>query len=266
VKFHASYYVMAADPDREISLTETRVVTAVDSRTGERKELGRVSTALTVKPGMRRGDGQFDVGSGVAEGRYEVTFMVEAADRRDTRKLPFLITKDQTARRDPRRQVARVTAEPAGAKVQAARGGDQREISRPGSAEGAGGSSAAPDRVSPDRAPAPTSVTPLAVLGETTPTLPPSLAEPRSIAVAAPGSAGPGKVVRDRYFVASRTMGKGVLRAGPGTNYNVVGEIAKEERYLLVQTESQGTDMWHKIRLDDGREVWVRAALGEVQE
>ena len=81
-----------------------------------------------------------------------------------------------------------------------------------------------------------------------------------------PGSAATGKVVKDRYFVASKIVGQGMLRAGPGTNHKVVGKIVKDERYLLVQTESEGKDAWHKIRLDDGREVWVGAALGEIQE
>src|SRR2546426_6122073 len=87
VGFQASYYVMAPEPDQDLSLVETRIVTAVYPATGQRKELGRHNSQVTVKPGARRGDGEFEVKSGVAEGRYEVEFQVEAVGQRDGKTL-----------------------------------------------------------------------------------------------------------------------------------------------------------------------------------
>jgi hypothetical protein len=262
VSFQASYYVMAPEPEQDLSLVETRVVTAVNPSTGQRKELGRHSSQVTVKPGTRRGDGEFEVKSGVTEGKYEIVFQVEAAGQRDEKMLMLDVTKNVAALRDPSRQVAKVTVEPAGAKSEEVRPAPAA-VTQPADQAPSAPAPSAADVVPPSvpSAPEPS----LSTLGETRPAPPPAA---QTAAATSPPAASQ-KLVKERYFVASKVEGKGNLRDGPGTTHNIVGEIAKGDRFVLLETVTApgSTTPWHKIRLDNGKEAWVSSVLGDdVQE
>jgi len=50
------------------------------------------------------------------------------------------------------------------------------------------------------------------------------------------------------------------LRAGPGTTYNIVGRVTRDERYEVL--EERGG--WYQIRLEDGRAAWLSGTLATV--
>jgi uncharacterized protein YgiM (DUF1202 family) len=79
----------------------------------------------------------------------------------------------------------------------------------------------------------------------------------------------PANQTPQRYFVATNVTTRGTVREGPGSGFRVIAEIEKNDRFIIIQTQTpQGSQsLWHKLRLDDGREGWVNSALGsESQE
>lgn len=212
VAFHATYHVMTPTPDQDVPITETRTLAVRDPATSQFRELGRAPAQVTVKPGTRQSDGKIPVGSGVAEGQYQLVFEVSKNGVKDTKVLPITVTRDQALLSAPAGQVARVRAPASGA--------------------------ADP---------------PLASLGEK---------DPRP----APPAGGPAvAAARPTYFVASRVVGRGSLRDGPGRAFRVVGEIQAGERFLIVERRMPDGEStpWYRLRLDSGAEAWVAGALGD---
>jgi hypothetical protein len=244
VAFKATYYVMAPKSDSEVAVTETRILKKFDAASGQYKEMGRPTSAITMKPGTRSADGKFDVRSGVETGKYLLAFRVESAGKSDEKELPFEVTNNQAQLKEAK--VAQVVEEPIGAK---------RVAGAPPAAP-AMAPAPAPLR---SAAPAAPPAAPLASLGEGQP------AAPAAPGFAAPPPAPPQAQGKQRYFVASRVATRGAVREGPGSGFRVIAEMEKNDRFLILETLTpQGSRTpWHKIRLDDGREGFVGATLGE---
>ncbi|MGH7799747.1 MAG: SH3 domain-containing protein [Thermodesulfobacteriota bacterium] len=69
-----------------------------------------------------------------------------------------------------------------------------------------------------------------------------------------------------QYFVVTANTAN--LRSGPGTNFQVVNQLRKGERYPILEAiQNPGeSHSWYRIRLDDGRESWVNGIGGKVVE
>jgi len=222
VGFNATYTVMTPNPSADITVTEVRTLSVQDPATGQWKELGRVPNQVTVKPGTRQADGQFEVRKGVAQGNYQITFQVLRDPVSDTKSLPLVVTTNASLLNSPQARIAQ-------ANVPAA---NPPAVSTP------------PTTTAPPRA--------LSTLGEATPQAPALPA--RGPVAAAKGTA---------YFVASKVVGQGTLRSGPGPNHSVVGTINPGDRYPIVERVGASEQTWYKIRLDSGGEVWVGGSLGD---
>lgn len=231
VAFNATYSVMTPNADQDIRVTETRSLKMYDPGTQTYKELGRVATQVTMKPGTRQADGAFKVGSGVGEGRYLVVFEVARDSQSATKDLPLIVTKDQAVLRQGPNQKAEFTT---------------------GSVPVA---SSGPPPISAPGAPSAGAVGPLAAIGEKDPQ--------RPLAPAGPGlRPAVAKVSTERYFIASKVSGRGNVREAPGRGHKILGEITQGDRYLIVDAAKDATGSWYKIRLDTGREGWVAGSLG----
>jgi hypothetical protein len=77
VEFSAEYYVMTPNPDKEITVTETRTIKFFDQESGKYKELGHSSNKITMKPGTRRSDGSINLNNATPEGNYILALAVE---------------------------------------------------------------------------------------------------------------------------------------------------------------------------------------------
>jgi Bacterial SH3 domain/Glycine zipper len=240
--FNAKYYVMTPDPNADVPIAETRIVKRYDQAAGGYKELGRSVNKVTVKPGTREADGKWDVKSGVAEGKYLVVLEVAKSERSDSKELPLTVTTNQALLNPPSQGVASVSAE--------------------GSKSPASAVASAPERPSvaaPARPVRPAMSGALASLGEPQPGAPTIAAATTPQIEQKPSS----------YFLASKVVGRGNVREGAGSAHRIVGEIQREERFLIVDrtSDADGAAVWYKIRLETGLEGWVAASLGEeVQE
>jgi hypothetical protein len=56
------------------------------------------------------------------------------------------------------------------------------------------------------------------------------------------------------------------LRAQPDTKAELVAVALKNEKYPLLETRELGDRMWHRIRLDDGKTVWLMGAATRLLE
>lgn len=240
VAFNATYTVMTPNPDADVVVTEVRSLSVYDASTNNWRELGRVPSEVTVKPGTRQADGKFEVRSGVAEGQYRVAFQVLKGTAGDSKVLPLVVTRNQATLNSPEMRTAQETTP--GGKPLAPDGASSVPTPAAGPAD-AGASKV------PGPAGAPPST--LATLGESQPQAP--AVGGAKVAAAAP---------RVTYFLASKVVGTGTLRGGPGPSYPMVGSISAGERYPIVEAVRQSGNPWFKIRLDTGAEAWVAGALG----
>jgi hypothetical protein len=240
VVFKATYYVMTPNPDEDVPITETRIVNMYDRAAGGYKELGRVASQVTIKPGTRQADGKWEIRSGVAEGQYRVVFQVARSEQRDSKDLPLVVTTDPATLEAASNRVEKPSA--SGAKAP-----------NPAASVGAREAPAASARPSqPVLGPS------LASLGEQQPKAP-ATAAPAPTPPATPGEA------KSAYFVASKVTGQGNVREGPGSTHEIVGGIRHGDRFLIIDRAAapKGATLWYKIRLDSGREGWVAGSLGE---
>ncbi len=267
VSFNATYYVMTPSADQEVPVTETRIVKILDPGTGGYKELGRSVNQVTVRPGTRQADGKWEIRSGVAQGRYLVLFEVAKAERSDAKELPLIVTKDQAVLAAPANRIAQVVAE--GTKAAEAPAVDVPKASSAAepvkTAAGTPSTTAEAAKTATEAAAAtaaPPAGTPLAALGEQQPKAPPVATVSTT---ATPPSAASPPAAKSVYFVASKVVGRGNVREGPGTKHKIIGEIQPAERFLVVDraTNPGEKSPWYKIRLEDGREGWVAGSLGE---
>jgi uncharacterized protein YgiM (DUF1202 family) len=84
---------------------------------------------------------------------------------------------------------------------------------------------------------------------------------PTATAAAARGTAVPvpGSALAPPAPVAEVVFSSVNVRAGPGTDYAVVGVLQEGERSVIVARTTDGG--WFVVRLDDGRLVWIAASV-----
>jgi hypothetical protein len=83
VKMGGSYYVLAPEREKEMKVTETRVVKYYDPEKRQWVDLGEVQQEITAAPGTRKADGNFDIPKDVPEGQYRIAFKVSAGGHED---------------------------------------------------------------------------------------------------------------------------------------------------------------------------------------
>jgi SH3 domain-containing protein len=68
-----------------------------------------------------------------------------------------------------------------------------------------------------------------------------------------------------QYFIVS--VDKTSLRSGAGTQFNILSQLSRGERYPILETiQNPGESYsWYRIRLGDGREGWISGAVGHVE-
>lgn len=83
VKINGSYYILAPEGNKDVTVTETRTVYFFDSSEDKWKELGAVDQEVTAALGTRKAEGSFEMPPDVPEGRYKITFKVSAKGEED---------------------------------------------------------------------------------------------------------------------------------------------------------------------------------------
>lgn len=83
VKLGGSYYVLTPEREKEMKVTETRVVKYYDPEKSQWVDLGQVEQEITAAPGSRKADGNFDIPKDVPEGQYRIAFKVSAGGQED---------------------------------------------------------------------------------------------------------------------------------------------------------------------------------------
>jgi uncharacterized protein YgiM (DUF1202 family) len=66
-----------------------------------------------------------------------------------------------------------------------------------------------------------------------------------------------------KYVVISANTA--TLRSGLGTNFQVLNQLGKGERYPVLETVQSQSGSWYRIRLEDGREGWISGVVGHVE-
>jgi uncharacterized protein YraI len=55
------------------------------------------------------------------------------------------------------------------------------------------------------------------------------------------------------------------LRRGPGTNYEIVGEVTAGQTFsVLAYLESGAGELWYLVRLETGQQAWIAATLADL--
>ena len=93
--FNANYYVMTPTEQKDISVTETRILKVYDEDTKQFVELKRFPETITIAPGLRRANGQIPIPSKALEAKYLIGFMITYEDKTDTVEMPLTITTDK---------------------------------------------------------------------------------------------------------------------------------------------------------------------------
>ena len=75
--WRSRYVVMTPDPNADLPVAETRIVSAYDEQTRQWKEMGRHRTDVTIKPGTRVDEAEMTMPKEPTAHRYLVTFQVE---------------------------------------------------------------------------------------------------------------------------------------------------------------------------------------------
>jgi len=97
VQMSALYYVMVPDKTQEIKVTETRTVYYYDengtSGTKGWKELGSVDYSVTVEPGTRKAEGDFELPEQVPEGKYKIVLKISTEGASNEASQELIVKK-----------------------------------------------------------------------------------------------------------------------------------------------------------------------------
>ncbi len=93
LKLGGSYYVMAPPDQKEVKVTETRIVKYFDPSKKEFVDLGQVDQEVTAAPGTRVANGNFDIPKDVPEGRYKIAFIVTSEGKSDMVERELNVSK-----------------------------------------------------------------------------------------------------------------------------------------------------------------------------
>lgn len=224
VKFNANYYVMAPLEQKDISVTETRILKKYDEKKMQFIELGKVEETITVAPGSRKADGKIDIYEKVEEGKYMIAFMVTSGGKTDIAEMPLTITKDKAVLEKFRQETS---------------GNVSANIAR--SQEGR-----------PD-----TPVTKETSNGGTTLTT----ASIKEIPSSADGEKTIQPVQEKTLEIFALKVN---LRENPDTKSKIIATAVKGEKYPLIETKTIKGEKWYQIRLDDGKTPWLIGTAAKV--
>ena len=93
VIFNAQYYALDPIKERDLHVTEMRILKVYDNQKRQFVEVGRVPNDITVTPGLRRADGTFPIPDQTPEGKYLIGFEVSCAGRIDKAEMPLTVKK-----------------------------------------------------------------------------------------------------------------------------------------------------------------------------
>lgn len=99
VDFKGKYYVMAPPQSKDLQVTETRVLEFYDPEKRKFVSLGDVDRVITVAPGLRSADGQFDIYEKAPAGKYKIKFIVSSHGKQD--QIARELTVKQHSSRGP---------------------------------------------------------------------------------------------------------------------------------------------------------------------
>jgi hypothetical protein len=54
------------------------------------------------------------------------------------------------------------------------------------------------------------------------------------------------------------------IRRGPGTDYDIVGELLYDTTFSVLAYSQAGADIWYLIRLPDGEQAWISGTVSEL--
>ena len=89
--WHSRYVVMTPEPNADVPVVETRVLSAYDETTKGWKEIGQYKTEATAKPGTREDAVEMAMPKQTTAQRYLVTFQVEHNQIRDQKNHPLSV-------------------------------------------------------------------------------------------------------------------------------------------------------------------------------
>ena len=89
--WHSRYVVMVPEPNADVPVVETRVLSAWNETTREWKEMGRYKTEVTIKPGTREDKAEMVMPKQTTAQIYLVTFQVEHNQRSDQKNQPLFV-------------------------------------------------------------------------------------------------------------------------------------------------------------------------------
>jgi hypothetical protein len=78
----------------------------------------------------------------------------------------------------------------------------------------------------------------------------------------AAGESGQGAV---RMFVVSKIKRAAHVRAEPKNTAKIVDRVRRGDKFPVLDTYKQGSTLWYKIQLKNGREGWLSATTGTLQ-
>jgi len=93
VIFNAQYYALDPIKERDLQVTEMRILKVYDEQKKEFVEVGRVPNDITVAPGLRKADGTFSIPDQTPEGKYLIGFEVTCAGKIDKAEMPLTVKK-----------------------------------------------------------------------------------------------------------------------------------------------------------------------------
>ena len=93
VIFDAQYYALDPIKERDLQVTEMRILKVYDEQKKQFVEVGRVPNDITVAPGFRKADGTFPIPSQTPEGKYLIGFEVSCAGKIDKVEIPLTVKK-----------------------------------------------------------------------------------------------------------------------------------------------------------------------------
>jgi hypothetical protein len=95
--WRSEYVVMAPDPHADLTVVETRILSAYDEQKREWKELGRIPTTITAKPGSRQDEAKMTMPTRTTAQRYQVTFQVAHNNVVDQKSQEMFVATRQSS-------------------------------------------------------------------------------------------------------------------------------------------------------------------------
>jgi hypothetical protein len=95
--WRSEYMVMAPDPNADLTIVETRILSAYDEQKREWKELGPIRTTITAKPGTRQDEAKMTMPKQTTAKRYQVTFQVAYNNVVDQKSQEMFVAPRQAA-------------------------------------------------------------------------------------------------------------------------------------------------------------------------